>query len=178
MAASFWFDRPDASEYAAYYQTYVSLVPDGDILAILETQVGETLRLLARVGEARGDHRYAPGKWSVKEVVAHVIDTERVFDYRALRFARGDETPLAGFEQNDWVRDGRFAHRALAELAAEFRAVRVASIAFYRGLDLASARRSGTANNVRFTVRAIPFIVAGHEAHHGRILRERYLSPA
>lgn len=174
---SFWAERPDASEYAPYYQTYVALVPEGDILTILGDQMAETVRLLGRA-DGRADFRYAPGKWSVKEVVMHVMDTERVFAYRALRFARGDETPLAGFEQDDWVARGRVAHRTLDDLATEFQAVRRATIALFKGLDEDSARRAGTANGVRFTVRSIPFIAAGHEAHHVRLLRERYLTPA
>ena len=126
--------RPDASEYAPNYETYVSKVPDGNLLTILEDQRQETQALLAGIPEGRALHRYAPGKWSIKEVVGHVTDAERVFCYRALRFARDPVTPLPGFDEKTYTPAGRFDDRSLPDIAAEPDAVRGATIALFRGL--------------------------------------------
>jgi hypothetical protein len=167
--------RPEPTEFAAYYATYVNAVPDGELLAMLRDQLAATEALLRDIGEARGNHRYAPGKWSVKEVIGHLADAERVFAYRALRFARGDRTPLPGYEQDDYVRTANFDARHLAEIAAEFRSVRSASITLFTGLTPEALVRRGTANNVEFTARALGWIIAGHELHHRRLLKDRYL---
>jgi len=167
--------RPDATEYAPYYEKYVSLVPAGDVVETLETQLVETLALLRGLSEERAGSRYEPGKWSVKELVGHLIDSERVFAYRALRFARGDRTPLPGFEQDDYVRGGNFDARPLAELAGEFESVRRATVALLRGLDAEAWQRRGTANESEASVRALAHIIAGHELHHRDVLRTRYL---
>jgi uncharacterized damage-inducible protein DinB len=143
-------------------------------LKILEDQGRETQQLLAGVSDAKALHRYAPGKWSVKEVVGHVTDTERVFCYRALRFARADDKPLQGFDENAWVPAGRFDARSLEDLAGELDAVRRATIALLRGLDTEALARRGTANNNPISVRALAWIIAGHERHHVGILHERY----
>jgi uncharacterized damage-inducible protein DinB len=166
--------RPEPSEYAPYYERYISKVPPGDLVKQLEDQRRETQQLLGGLPDAKALHRYAPGKWSVKEVVGHVTDTERVFCYRALRFARGDEQPLLGFDEKAWVPAGRFDARPLDDLAAELDAVRRATIALFRGLDAEALARRGTANNNPVTVRALAWIIAGHERHHLAILRERY----
>ncbi len=168
--------RPDATEYAPFYGTYVGRVPDGDLLELLERQRRETQNLLAGLSDTQALHRYAPGKWSIKEVVGHLMDSERVFCYRALRFARADEKPLQGFDEKAWVPAGSFDARPLADLAAELDAVRRATIALFRGFDAAALARKGTANNNEVTVRALAWIVAGHERHHVAILRERYLA--
>lgn len=165
--------RPDSSEYAPYYGKYVSLVPEGDILATLERQWLETVALLAP-READADFRYAPGKWSVKESLGHLIDTERVFSYRALRIARNDKTPLAGFEQDDYVKYGPFAHCRLSALLEEFTSVRKATVALFRALDEAAWTRRGVASNNEVTVRALAYMIAGHELHHRQIFQERY----
>jgi hypothetical protein len=167
--------RPLATDYAPYYGTYVSQVSEGDVLAVLAGQIDDTVALLRAVPRARWTHRYAPGKWSVSEVVGHLADTERIFAYRALRFARNDATPLAGFDENQYVPPANFDARPLPELAEDLRAVRLASVALFRGLDDAALARRGTANQVAFTVRAIPWIIAGHERHHVAVLKERYL---
>ena len=167
--------RPQSGEYAPYYDKYVSLVPDGDILKTLEKQAPETAALLARP-EADGDFRYAPGKWSLKESLGHVIDSERVFGYRAMRFARNDSTPLPGFEQDDFVKYGPFGQCKLDALVEEFAAVRKATVLMFRALyDSAWARR-GVANNNEVTVRALAYIIAGHELHHRRIFQQKYLT--
>ncbi len=167
--------RPRPDEVGAYYHGYIQRVPPGDVLAQLERGLDETRELLQRFGEARGGQRYAPGKWSVKEIVGHVIDAERVFAYRALRMARGDATPLAGFEQDDFVAASGSDRRPLADLLAELEHLRAANLRFFRSLDAAAWERTGTASDNPFVVCAFPFILAGHEAHHRRVLLERYL---
>ena len=132
-----------------------------------------TLALLARP-ESDGDFRYAPGKWSVKESLGHVIDAERVFSYRALRISRNDKTPLAGFEQDDYVKYGPFAHCTLASLVDELASVRKATVSLFRALDDAAWTRRGTASNNEVTVRALAYMIAGHELHHRRIFQEKY----
>ncbi len=169
--------RPEPSEYVPYYQTYISKVaPQGDLLTVLEDQRRETQQLLAGLSDAQALHRYAPGKWSIKEVVGHLMDSERVFCYRALRFARADETPLPGFDEKFWTPAGRFDARSLKELTGEFDAVRRATIALFSGMDAEALTRRGTANNAPITVRALAWIIAGHERHHIGIVRERYLA--
>ncbi len=165
--------RPEPGEHAPYYGKYVSLVPDGDILATLEKQWPDTVALLARP-EADGELRYAPGKWSVKESLGHVIDAERVFSYRALRIARNDKTPLAGFEQDDYVKYGSFGRRTLAGLVEEFTSVRKATTLLFGSLDEAAWSRRGVASENEVSVRALAFIIAGHELHHRRIFQQKY----
>ena len=168
--------RPDQSEYAPYYARYVSLVPDGDVLDVLERQLGDTVHLLGGVSEARVEHRYAPGKWSVRQVVGHVIDTERIFAYRGLCFARGDAGPLPGYEQDDYAVRGEFDRRTLRDLVGELVHVRRGNVMMFRGMSDEVLARRGVANGVEFSVRAIPWVLAGHERHHVGILREKYLA--
>src|ERR1700751_5734180 len=166
--------RPALGEYAPYYETYISKVKGSDIVGILEAQRLQMAQLFAAHSERDGNFRYAPGKWIVKEVLGHVNDSERIFAYRALRIARGDQTPLPGFEQDDYVRGGNFAERTLADLADEFGSVRAATVAFFKSLPKDAWQRRGVANKNEVTVRALAFIVAGHELHHRLILEERY----
>ena len=170
--------RPEPDEYAPYYGKYVSLISGDDILAILKKQPPELATLLSTCTEADGDFCYAPGKWSVKEVLGHVIDTERVFSYRALRIARNDQTPMEGFEQDDYVKYGPFSHCSLAALVEEFKSVRLATLSLFRGLDEAAWLRRGVANKNVVSVRAIAYIIAGHELHHKKILQEKYFAQA
>jgi hypothetical protein len=167
--------RPQASEYAPYYEKYISRVPDGDIVGTLGKQLEETLALIHGIPESRGDFRYAEGKWSIKELLGHVIDSERVFAYRALRFGRGDTTPLSGFEQDDFVRGADFNKRSLSDLAEEFEHVRRSTILLLANLDASAWDRRGAANDNEVSVRGLAFIVAGHERHHVEVLRTRYL---
>ena len=169
-------ERPEATEYAPYYAGYVDSVPDGDIVEILERQGRDLGALLAGLPADRGDHRYAPDKWSVKEVVGHITDAERIFTYRALRISRGDATPLPAFEQDAYVQRGAFGRRSIGDLAAEFSAVRAATLALLRAMTDEESRRAGTAGNNPVSARALAYIAAGHERHHARILRERYLT--
>jgi uncharacterized damage-inducible protein DinB len=167
--------RPDGTEYAPYYGTYIGKVPEGDLLETLENQRRDTQRLLAGLSEQQALHRYAPGKWSIKEVVGHLADSERVFAYRALRFARADETPLASFDEQAWTPAGKFDARALKDLAAELDVVRHATLALFRGLDAEALPRRGIASGKPVSVRALAWIIAGHERHHVALVRERYL---
>ena len=168
--------RPLAGEYAPFYAGYVAEVPDGDVLAMLERQGEETFDLFSALPEDRGGYRYAPEKWSIKDIAGHLADSERIFAYRALRFARGDERPLTGFDENDYARAAGATRRPLVEVAAELHAVRRATVALFSGLAHEAFARTGTANNSRVTVRALAWIIAGHERHHVRILHERYLT--
>jgi uncharacterized damage-inducible protein DinB len=167
--------RPQPGEYAPYYEKYLSQIQGNDILATLDDQRRQMLLLLSGRTEADGDLRYAPGKWTVKEVLGHVCDAERVFAYRALRISRNDPTPMEGFDENDYVRNGPFARRTLADLIEDYIAVRRATISLFRNLDEAAWTRRGVANKNEVTVRALAYIIAGHELHHRRVLEEKYL---
>lgn len=167
--------RPASSEHAPYYGRYISRVPECDILELLQTQNRDTLALLDDIGEKRGSYRYEPGKWSIKQVIGHVTDVERVFTYRGLVFSRGDSTPQAGIEQDDWAMAANHDDRSLADVAAELASVRAATLTLFRSFSDDMWSRSGTASDCRFTARAVPWIIAGHELHHVNVIRERYL---
>src|SRR6202453_4680862 len=168
--------RPQPDEYAPYYGKYIALVSGDDVLASLDQQRRDSMKLLCSRDEADGDFRYAPEKWSAKEVLGHVCDTERVFAYRALRIARADATPMQGFEQDDYVRNGPFARAPLAEIIEDYIAVRRATITLLRNLDEAAWLRRGVANKNAISVRALAYIIAGHELHHRGILMEKYFA--
>lgn len=167
--------RPEEGEYLAYYGRYVSLVPEGDILVTLKAQNEATISLLRSLSEAQGGYRYAPGKWSVKELVAHVSDAERVFSHRALRFARADETPLHGFDENEYVKNGSFDDHPLADIITGFENVRASTLSLFKLMSPQASLRRGKANNAEISVRALAYIIAGHELHHMNVLRTRYL---
>lgn len=175
IAASPGVTRPAASEFLPYYERYIALVPEGDVISTLATQMTETQTLLHALPASVATYRYAPEKWSVNELVGHMIDSERIFAGRALRFARNDPTPQPGFEQDDYVRGATFDAYPLADLAAELDAVRQATIFLLRHLDEQAWTRRGTANNAEVSVRALAYIIAGHELHHREILSSRYL---
>ena len=168
-------ERPAASEHAPFYGGYVEQVPDGSIAPTLEAQRGEMASLLRGIREERALHRYEPGKWSVKEVVGHMIDAERVFAVRALAFSRADRQPLFGMEQDEWVAAAGFDRQPFADLTDELDSVRRATQTLVRGLDDEQWLRRGTASGCEFTVRATFWIIAGHAHHHLKVLRERYL---
>jgi hypothetical protein len=166
--------RPDSSEYAPFYAGYVAAVPEEDIVAALREGRRELASALAAIPESRGGFRYAEGKWSVREVLGHLIDAERIFCYRALRLARGDETPLPAFEENGYVRAAGSDARTLADLADELAAVRESTVRLFASLpDVAWVRR-GVVNGRDVSVRALAYITAGHARHHLKVLRERY----
>lgn len=167
--------RPADDEYVASYGRYISLVPDGDIRSILAKQSDATINLLRGLSESQGGYRYAPGKWSIKELVAHLSDAERIFAIRAMRFARADETPLPGFEENDYVKNGSFDDFSLADLVNGFENVRRSTLSLFKLMSTEASKRRGKANNAEISVRALAYVIAGHELHHVNILRTRYL---
>lgn len=175
MTAAMTVAPPESTEFAPYYGKYISLVTGADILQTLEKQIEQTRTLLSSVGEERAAYRYAPDKWSIKQIVGHLVDAERVFAYRALRIARNDKTPLAGFEQDDYVSNGPFEHCTLADLVDEYATVRKSTVQLFRSLDQTAWERRGVANKDEVSVRALAYIIAGHELHHRRILEEKYL---
>jgi len=167
--------RPNTTEYAAYYHTYVGKVPDGNIVNLLEKQMNSTLELLKGLSETQGNHRYEESKWSIKELVNHILDTERVFAYRALCISRGDQTPLPGFSQDDYVAAFDADARSMEALIEEFEAIRRATTTLFKSYNEEMLLRIGTASDYPVSVRALGFIILGHELHHINILTERYL---
>jgi hypothetical protein len=165
--------RPAESEVAPWARNYVDGVEGGDILHSLTTQRDHLIGILARLD---GSFRYAPGKWTVSEVLGHVTDAERIFAYRTLCVARGDQTPLPPFEQDDYMANANFSGRSLADITAEFEAVRDSSIRLLRSLPAEAWMRRGTVSGYSVTTRGLAFVLAGHEKHHTRILREKYLT--
>jgi len=169
------FARPEAGEFDEFYRSYVDLAPTGvDPRDILRQQLILFPGLMITVSEADAQHRYAEGKWSIKEVVGHLCDTERIFSYRLLRVVRGDRTPLSGFNENEYVPAGRFDSRRLGDLVSEWEAARQSTLALVESLDPDVLSNSTVANDVAVSARAIVFIVAGHTQHHVEILRMRY----
>ena len=166
---------PDRTEAAEYYFTYIDQVPGGDICDILRAQMPETVTLLNGISEEQSLHRYAPEKWSIRQVVSHLNDTERLFVFRALWFARGFDSPLPSFDQNIAIATAGADDRPWSSHVEEFRAVRSATVAFFQDLPADAWSRRGIASGNPFTVRALAYISAGHVAHHLKILRERYL---
>ena len=167
--------RPEKSEYDPYYEQYVSLAGTGDIVATLSAQPSAIERLVSGLPEEKGSFAYAEGKWSIKELLGHLIDGERMFAYRLLRISRGDETPIEGFEQDVYIENAHSNQRSFAELLEEFSLVRRTTLILVGDLDEAAAMRVGTANDVKITSRAIVYIMAGHIEHHLQVLKERYL---
>jgi hypothetical protein len=174
VTPSLSISRPEPGEYAPYYDRYISLISGTDILGTLDDQRRQMMLLLCGRDEAEGDIRYAPDKWSAKEVLGHVCDTERIFAYRMLRISRADRTPIEGFEQDDYVRNAPFAKIGFAEVIEDYIAVRRATLTLLRNLDEAAWTRRGIANKNEVSVRAIAYLTAGHELHHRRILEEKY----
>jgi len=166
--------RPEPNEYAPYYDRYIRLVPVGDIVSVLEEQGRGTAALLSSISNEQAEFRYAPDKWTVKQVLGHVTDTERIFAYRALRISRKDATPIEGFEQDDYVRYGPFAASKMPDLVDDFVAVRRATVGLLRRLEAEAWLRRGTANRNEVTVRALAYCIAGHELHHLAILKDKY----
>jgi hypothetical protein len=166
--------RPEATEYALFYAGYIARVPEGSILEVLERQPAEVRRALAAVPGERETYRYAPDKWSIREVLGHIGDAERIFGYRALRIGRGDETPLPGFDEKPFVAASGADARPLADLLDEFATVRAVNLIVLRHLPEAAWGNWGTANDKPVTTRAVAYTMAGHVLHHMAVLRERY----
>jgi hypothetical protein len=169
-------ERPASDEYAPYFGTYISKVPAGDLRDLLRMQLHDTVTLLSNVDDARAARGYGPGKWTLKESLLHVIDAERVFSYRMLRVARGDQTPLPGFEQDEWVPQSGANARSMTSLLLELSAVRASTVLLVDSIEPAAWTRRGTASGKPISARALAYITAGHERHHQQLFRERYLA--
>ena len=167
--------RPEKTEYGEWYADYISLVPEVDIVTALAAQVGELQEVCGEISEDQGFYAYADGKWTIKEVIGHLNDGERIFAYRALRIARADKTPLPGFEQDEYIASGRFNGRTVADLIEEFALLRRSNIMLFKNLADEAWLRIGTASENPASVRAIAYIMVGHVRHHANILRTRYL---
>ncbi len=167
--------RPEPSEHNEYYGLYIGKVPEGNIISILDQQLAQTLDTLSNLPPERADYAYEPGKWTIKEVMGHLIDTERVFAYRALHFARKDPAPMPSLEQDDWAGASNASTRSLEDLLEDFAAVRKSNIALFKSFSDETWMRRGTASGFEFTVRTFPYIIVGHEIHHRLLLQERYL---
>lgn len=169
-------EKPKEGEYPAYASRYIGLLPDdGMILAHLAENVASTKKFIASIPKDRLLYRYAEGKWTIKEILGHIVDDERIYVYRALRFARNDTTELPGFEQDHYARYSEANQRDVGDLLDEFTLVRRATIAFFQSLDDAALLRSGVADGKRSSVRALVYHIAGHELRHMNIIKERYL---
>jgi hypothetical protein len=169
-------NRPAPSEYSAQQSRYVDLVPEEDIVAALEEQARTSAAMFSRLSDAEASFRYAPDKWSVKGIIGHVGDSERVFAYRALAIARGEAVSLPGFDENGYAKSAMFDDRTLTELVDEYVAIRKATVALLRGLPDEAWDRRGVANENAITVRGQAYVALGHERHHLNVLRERYLN--
>ena len=168
--------RPDAAEYPTSYTTYIQAAPEGDIRDTLRRQGQEVQALFGGLPESSGGHRYAPGKWSVRELLGHLIDAEKCFEHRLYRFSRGDASPMPGFDEDAYVAASRSDIRTLADLLEEFGHLRAATLATLDHLAPEAWDRRGIANGREVSVRALAFVIAGHAAHHLRVLQERYLA--
>lgn len=168
--------RPTEGEYLPYQLNYINRVPDGDMIEVLKSTIEETAAFLKSIPEDKLNYRYAEGKWTIKQVVQHLIDTERIMTYRALTFARNDKTELPGFEENDYAEESNVDERSMDELINEYAAVRNASILLFTSMNDSLLNRSGIANRGRVKVKTFAYVIAGHELHHEAIIRERYLN--
>jgi hypothetical protein len=167
-------NKPEQDEYAEYYGKYISLV-DGDVLPMLDAQPAELRVMFGDLPEGKGTYAYADGKWTLKEVLSHLIDGERFFAYRMLQISRGDKTPIEGFEQDDYIENSNANNRSFAELLDEFDLQRRSNVLFVRNLSDEATKRLGTASGYTVSVRALVYIMAGHVLHHVNILKDRYL---
>jgi uncharacterized damage-inducible protein DinB len=167
--------KPAKGDYSEYFETYFKNINDENPIELMESQKIEMLNLLSTVNEKEANYSYAEGKWSIKQVLGHIVDSERVFCYRAMAIARGEEQSLPGFEQDDYVSAGNFNSRELSDLLDEYKKVREATIPLFKSFDEKIYGRRGVSNGSPLTVRAAMFIIPGHEKHHLNILKERYL---
>lgn len=168
--------RPLASEYPEYYVPYVNLVPEGDLLSVLKENLVKTVALFEGISEEDGHFRYSPNKWSIKEVLGHMADTERIMSYRLLRIGRGDQTALAGFNENDYIEGSDFSRLSIKNILEDFTATRNATITLIQNMPEKAWAHKGFANNTEVTARAVAYIIAGHAIHHRKIIKERYLA--
>ncbi|MGE5681771.1 MAG: DinB family protein [Bacillota bacterium] len=170
------FKRPGENEYSDYYKSYIALIPEGtNIIQALEKQLEEFTEFFSSIPEDKAGYRYAEGKWTIREVLGHLADSERIFTYRALRISRSDDTPLPGFEENDYVAQSNFNNQTMKDLLDHLRYIRMSTISLFKSMDETMAEKVGVANNHKISVRALAYITAGHAWHHIAIIKERYL---
>lgn len=167
--------RPTSNEYPAFYKNYVDNVKTENIIKELTNQVLDIQAIISEIPEDRENYVYAEGKWTIKEIIGHIIDTERIFGYRAMRFARKDKTPLSGFDESAFVTNGKFQNQTLYSLAHEFAIVREANLSLFKVWDEEALSQMGVANDVSISVRAILYIIAGHATHHINVIKSKYL---
>lgn len=167
--------RPHTHESGDYYKGYINKVPSEDILQVLKNNLNHSCKLLENLPLEKWDYRYAPGKWSIKELMIHILDAERVFAYRALRIARNDQTGLMGFDQDDYIPFSGATNRSPQSIIEEFKALRLSTIALFENFELEMWGRMGTASDSPVSSLALAFIIAGHELHHFDIIKERYI---
>ncbi|MFV8337240.1 DinB family protein [Flavobacterium sp. RSP29] len=163
------------NEYASFYAPYINALGEVNLMEELEISLHDFIRFVQNIPMDKFDYRYAEGKWNIKEIIQHVIDTERIFAYRALRISRNDETPLPGFDENYYIANTEAANRSIQDLLTEFSAVRHANLYLFKSLSEEQMKRTGTASNTVVSVRAIGFIMIGHQKHHQNVFQERYL---
>lgn len=168
--------RPSTEEYIPYHEQYIGLVGEGAVTELLASQLASTTELLSDIPEAQADYRYAEGKWTLKEVIGHISDTERVMSYRLLRAARGDKTPLAGFDQDEFMNAASFQDWSLSQIIEDYITVRKSTLSLLRGLSEEAWLRIGITNGSEVSARALAYIIAGHELHHLKIVHEKYLA--
>jgi uncharacterized damage-inducible protein DinB len=167
--------KPPVTEYPPYYHTYIGKVTHNNLVEALKESSRDFISFLQSIPAEKHNYKYAEGKWTIKEIVGHIIDGERVFMYRALRFSRNDATPLPGFDENEWTPQSNAANRSMESLMEEYETVRKSSIAFFNGITDEMSKRKGKANGHDITVRALGYILPGHEMHHMQVIKERYL---
>ncbi|MDP3148962.1 MAG: DinB family protein [Ignavibacteria bacterium] len=170
--------KPETSEYAPYYQRYIDLINSEDIFSFYKLQAEEIVSLFKNVDEDQTSFRYAEGKWTMKEVLGHIVDSERIFGYRVLAISHGEKNPLPGFAENDYVRNGKYENRSLQSLLAEYSHLSSANLELFKSLDEEMLSQKGTASGKEVTTRAILFVTIGHEKHHLEIIKTRYLPKA
>lgn len=168
-------NKPNTDEYASYFQRYTGLIPNETVLQTLENQFKEAMIIYKGLDKSKIDYRYAEGKWSIKELIIHILDTERIFTYRALRIARKDKTPLVGFEQDDYINNINWDKYPFSSVLDEYDLVRKHTILFFNNMTQEMLEQTGISSEMKMAVSAIPFIIAGHERHHLNIINSRYL---
>lgn len=167
--------RPSENEYASYYNTYIEKVPAGNIVEILTEQGKEARKFYQSIPEAIGSYSYEPGKWTIKEVLGHMCDTEKIMGYRALTIARNDKTSLPGFDENEYIKNSNFNERTVSDISDEMLYTRASNIGLFSSFNDEILMRMGNANGQNVSVRALLYIISGHELHHINVIRERYL---
>lgn len=168
-------DQLPVNEYSSFYSTYIQALENVQLIEELEISIHDFIRFVQDIPMDKFDYRYAEGKWTIKDIIQHLIDSERIFAYRALRLSRNDKTPLPGFDENDYVNNTQANDRSIQNLLSEFAVVRQATLSLFNSFSQKQLQLLGTANDKEISVRAIGFIIIGHQKHHQRVFRERYL---